>query len=235
MNLYKNNPCTLPCWWGINPGQTDWRDAWQFLGRFATNSYPWETQLIESKDLPGYMYFRVYLNVPQTFEEKNYYFSLNYLIFVININSFKVDYIDVNTGNIEAYTIPKILAEYGKPEQVYAVGGASQVSELTGVSLLLYYPQYGFISNHFTTVDLSQIGNPTITACFQKVTNLYLWPKNQELSFVDRLKISAVDPVTMSLMKPLDQVSNLNVSSFYQTFVNKTTQPCIQFNNELGK
>jgi len=228
MSLYEKNTCRLPCWWGITPGKTSWLDAWQFLGRFATNRAPWDTLLVESKNLPGYMYFQVYLDVPKTPDEY-YYLSLNDLWFVINIDTFDVDYIDVNTGNIEAYTIPKILSNYGEPKEIYVDIGGGGVAQLSGVSLLLYYPQYGFISNHFTTADLDQLDKPNFLACFQKVTNLYLWSPSPSIDLNTRLKISGVDPITIGLLKPIDQVSDFNVSTFYKTFVNAPEQPCIEF------
>lgn len=228
MELYENNPCTLPCWWGITPGKTDWREAWQFLERFAANQPPWDNLLLESKDLPGYMSFQVFLNVPQTTEEK-YYLSLNHLVFLINIDTFVVDYIDVNTGNIDAYTIPQILANFGKPQEIYVMIGESQVPQFRGVSVLLFYPQHGFISNHFTTVDQEQLSKPKFTACFQKVTNLYLWPQEQNLDIEERLRIGGVDPLTLSLLRPINQVSDLSIESFYQTYVNLREPPCIEF------
>ena len=35
MSLFEKNPCGLPCWWGITPGETTWGQAWQLLMRLA--------------------------------------------------------------------------------------------------------------------------------------------------------------------------------------------------------
>jgi hypothetical protein len=233
MNLYEKNPCELPCWWGIIPGKTDWREAWQFLERFAINEPPWDNLLLESKNLPGYMYFQAFLDVPQT-PEDYYYSSLNQLVLIINISTFKVRYIDVNTGNISAYTIPRILQNYGEPEEIFVMIGGGQVSQYSGVTLFLYYPQFGFISSHFFKVDQEEWNEPTFSACYQKVTELYLWPQKEQLGFDERLIISgydAVDSSILSLFEPINQVSELTVRKFYQSYVNLQELPCIEFNS----
>jgi hypothetical protein len=231
MELYENNPCRLPCWWGIAPGKTSWLEAWQFLGRFAKNNYPWETLLLESKRLPGYMYYQVYLDVPQTPEEK-INGTLNNLTFIINIKTFTVDYISVDTGNVEAYTLPRILADYGKPQEIYVFGGESPIA--SEVSLLLYYPQHGFISTQSTVVEHAVWKEPAFTACFQKVTTaLSLWAQDdQQMDFYTRLEISRVDSFSMSLIKLLDKVSDSTVNNVYENFINTHQAPCIDFNTE---
>jgi hypothetical protein len=226
MDLYENGPCRLPCWWGITPGKTDWRDAWQFLGRFATNQYPGETLLLESKDLPGYMYYQVHLDVPKTLEENNYS-PLSNLWFVINIKTFKVDYIDVDTGYAWAYTLPGIFANYGKPQQIYVLGGENPIS--SAVVLYLYYPQYGFISAQGTDVERDVWKTPAFTTCFEKVnTDLWLWPQEQQLDFNARMKVS-IDPFTLRKFKPLDKVSNLTADKFYDAFSSSHQPPCVEF------
>jgi hypothetical protein len=229
LSLYENNPCKLPCWWGITPGKTSWLEAWQFLGRFATNQYPSETLLLESKSLPGYMDYRVYLNFPQIPDEKHHLISGG-PEFVINIKTFKVEYIDVSTGNVEAYMLSSILTDYGKPKEIYAYGGETQIASAVG--LLLYYPQYGFISTQFTEVDHAVWNEPTFTACFQKVTTaLALWPPEQSLDFFTRLKISGVDPLTLGSIQYLYKVSNFDVDNFYKVFSDTNQPPCIDFNS----
>jgi hypothetical protein len=233
MDLYKKNNCRLPCLWGIKPGLTSWNEAWQFLGQFATNTSPWETLLEESIEFPGYMYFPVYLNVPKS-DEPEVYQSLNDLIFVINIDSFRVDYISVNTGTLDRYTIPRILAEYGRPQKIYVMEGKSQVTDYYGISVYLYYPQYGFMSEHFTTVTDDEWKKGNILACFQKNSNLSLWPQKLQIDLLQLSKvgISGVYPPDLSSYKHIDQVSNYDIENFYQEFVGLNSQPCIIFKSK---
>lgn len=213
MDLYTNNPCRLPCWWGIEPGRTEWPRAWQFLERFSINRQPWETLLLESQRLPGFVYFRAILDIHQTNEE-SYYHSLNDLTFLINVESSRIDYIDVNVGNLAAYAIPEMFADYGKPEEINVFGGSSPI--VSGVTVDLYYPQHGFISSHFMSVEDSKFGTETITACLQdmKITVLHLWSDNQYLDYFERLRISDYDSFSIGSKKTLDWASSMSIDSF---------------------
>jgi hypothetical protein len=226
-DLYENNPCELPCWWEITPGKTSWLEAWQFLGTFARNQQPWDTLLLESRDFPGYMYYTVLLDVPET-QDQYYYSSLNDLTFIINIASFKVDYIDVNTGNIDDFTMRELLLNYGRPETVYARLGQSPVEQYSGATILLYYPQYGFVSTHFARVEEKEFNkNSEVTACFQEATNLYLWDQEDVMSIGERLKLSGFDDVGISSFKPINQISKYSVNEFYDFVVGHKQEPCL--------
>lgn len=234
MDLYENNNCDLPCWWGVIPGKTDWRDAWQFLRQFTTNNQPWQLAFHENKSSPNYYIFKAYLNVPKSTNQEHY-FTLNDLYFKINKETFKVDYIHVNTGNIDAYIIPNILNKYGMPQEVYIDPAWSQLEYYNGISILLYYPQYGFLSSHFTTVGNDDWTKPQITACFQKYTELSIWPQERQIDIqkLATLGISSVSEITIKYLKPLEKVSDFTIAKFYATFSNNNLQPCIQFNTEL--
>lgn len=226
MNLYSTSACKLPCLWGIIPGETSWLEAWQFLGRFATNHLPSDTLLLESKEHRGYIHFQVYLDFPQTFEEK-YHLTSNGPLFTISIKTFTVDYIDLNTGSIELYMLPNILANYGKPEKIYVLGGETQIA--SGIELLLYYPNNGFISTQYIDLDPSVWNESEFNICFQNTTStLVLWSQKEHMDFYDRLRISGVDQGTINLIKPIEQVSNFNVNTFYQAGTNGQP-PCIEF------
>ena len=226
IDLYQHNPCTLPCWWGIEPGITDWRTAWQFLEQFATNKSPWETQLIESSSLPGFIYFRILLNLPPQITPDEYS-SFNDLWFVINADRFVVDYIDINVGNLTQYSLTAILQKYGKPNEIWVLGLPSQVSFNNGVSIYLYYPDFGFFSSHYYVVDPNAWNQPTIDLCEQKLTELMMWNSDADISFIDRLRIGGFDSLTIGLIKSINRVSTYDIETFYETFAN--SDKCIEF------
>ena len=225
MGLYQHSPCELPCWWGIEPGKTDWRNAWQFLEQFATNQAPWETQLIESSSLPGFIYFRVLLNLPQITQDE--YSSFNDLWFIINTDRFVVDYIDVNVGNLAQYSLSSILGKYGRPSEIWVLALPSQVTFNNGVSIYLYYPDFGFISSHYYVVDPNAWNQPTIDLCEQQLTKLMLWNSESYLGYIDRLGIGGFDSLTIGLIKSIDRVSTYEIETFYETFAN--SDGCVEF------
>ena len=233
MNLYENPTCELPCWWGITPGKTEWRDAWQFLVRFAANQAPYDTHFFESENLPGYQFFQVFLDVPEL-PDQEYYATLNHLVFFMQQSSSIVEYIDVNTGNVGSYTISKILATYGPPQQVYVHARPHQRLESNSVSLYLYYPDRGFMSVHFTTVDQDVWKKKEFTACFQKYTRLLLWTEGQHLdsSIVRGLGLSDVLDSGQDPYQSIEDVSKMNTKDFFQAFIDSSEQVCIRLITE---
>lgn len=228
-DLYENNTCKLPCWWGITPGKTSWLEAWQFLKRFNAATYPPDILPLESKSLPGYIYYRVSLDIPQALKDQVALES-TYIFFQIKLDNFYVEYVDdAPTGKMDAYILPKILSDYGKPKQIYVLGGETPIQSV--VSLFLYYPQYGFISIQSDEVERKLWSEPNFTTCFQEVFGeLSLWPQDKPLDFYERLKIGGVDSDTLGLVKPLDKVSNFTTDEYYDAFIsNGSKPPCIQF------
>lgn len=228
MNLYENPVCRLPCWWGITPGETDWHEAWQFLARFAINQAPYDTHIFESDNLPDYQLFQVLLDVPKGSPQDNHQ-PLNHLIFFMRKGAFLIEYIDVNTGNLNLYTIPQILAAYGQPEQVYVLAWGSQQPTQNSVRLYLYYPKQGFMSIHFATVGQDVWTQNEFTACFQKYTRLILWPKGKLLDeeIAAGLFLGSVESLGHNPYQPIEEVSNLDTTKFFDAFVGSSKQVCL--------
>ena len=181
-----------------------------------------------SPNLPGFQLFQVFLDVPEI-PDQDIYFTLNNLVFFMRKDTSIVEYIDVNTGNVESYTIPKILAAYGKPQQVYVHAMQHQRPEYNSVRIYLYYPQYGFMSIHFTTVGLDVWKSDEFTACFQKYTRLILWSegKSLEMEIIKGLQLSDFLSAGSDPYQPIEKVTNLDTAEFFKAFVGNSEQVCL--------
>jgi hypothetical protein len=224
VSLYENNPCRLPCWWGIEPGKTDWRDAWQLLARFATNRSPWET-LLTGGEILGHIKFEVYLDVPgQKFP------YLDQLVFFINYPTPIVDYIFVNTGNIKAYKIPQLLATYGPPDEVYVVGNFGLVNSM---QMYLNYSRLGITSIHRFNVDEEDILDNQVKVCDQEYSELFLWEPARRFTFtrIMGLDVYYVTEFTINDFRTLEQISDMDIDKFYTAFVGQE-QTCLDLKTD---
>ena len=230
IDLYQNNPCDLPCWWNIVPGESTWNETWQLLERFSSDRFPSESypdiRIFESEEQPGYVFITTYFDITVDSEDEPYG-ALKDLSLGVKTIDFVVDYLDVNTGRIANYTIPEIMKKYGEPTQVYVVGAPHSLDFYSGISIWLYYPNFGFISNHFTTVNNTQWSQTSFTSCFQKASKVYIWPQDLQMDFLSRLRISG--QTNSQDFKLINEVSDYSVSSFYSQFVREQTQPCLVF------
>jgi hypothetical protein len=223
--LYENATCNLPCWWGIVPGKTNWNEAWQFLGRFSTNSKPCQLSLVENKDMPGYIPFIAYLKVP------NENPSLpGELALLIKADTFTVEYINVKELNTKPYTISNLFSKYGQPENIYIFGGNTQAGRR--YTLYLYYPAHGFISAYESSMVVEEGSDNSWKVCFRESANLTVWSENKYMTINDMANslpnaVPSLDSIVVKYFRSIEAVSQTTISAFYKTFVASNKQPCI--------
>ena len=229
-DLYKNSPCRLPCWWNIVPGETGWDEAWQFLDQFSLDRFPPEEapdiSAYESKEKPGFVFFHPDLNIRKTTTTQPNQ-DLDDLWLGVNLDTYTVDYISVETGVLNNYTIPLILSTYGEPQEIYAYGTPSEILDNGGITIILYYPQYDFMSSHFVAVGNNEWNQSILTSCFQQTSHIEIWPQNENLEFKERF-----DKNLLNITKTIDQVTDFSVHEFYQEFSSEYPTFCISFNTK---
>jgi hypothetical protein len=223
--LYNNSECDLPCWWGIIPGETNWNEAWQSLGRFSENEKWWELALTESEFMPGYIPFTPHLK-----DLDGNLVMPDDLAFMIKTDTFTVEYISLRELSSQ-YTISDIFLKYGEPENIYIHGGNTQAGYR--YVLFLYYPLHGFISAYVSNIVAveGQPDNP-MKMCFQKNATLLTWAQNKFMTINDLAKLSLMpelDEFALRYLRSLDTASTTTVSTFFKmlTTSGKQPQPCI--------
>ncbi len=221
--LYTSDICDLPCWWGITPGKTEWRDAWQILGRMALND-PRQIQLIDS-DIPGYKSMFIYLPIDKVLTEPSSG-AVNEMDFFVNDKKFTLDYIKVATGSLQKYSIFEFFKKYGKPERIISYGGPHAVSDYAGVELFLIYPESGFVSWQFANADNNKWEKESFTACFQQSSKLYLWEKGLRLSDDEFEDFFSLDFKTHTIS--ISDVTDYSLDEFYSKVITEK-ENCYKF------
>jgi hypothetical protein len=229
MSMYENSECDFPCWWGITPGKTIWQDAWQKLRPFAVIEHPYRDRLWESSKYPDYLFYSIDLNIPINHDLDIYRF-LNRLEFVINSETLVIEYITVNTGNIDDYSLNAILNKYGEPESILIDAIPHQLKFFSGVVFYLFYPDSGFIASYFIKVDQSVWDTELFTVCFQTYSEIYIWAPQpgMDINKIASIPNSDIIPEMVPQLQRIDQVSMYTISSFYDYFSQKIDRPCLK-------
>lgn len=221
--LYTSDICDLPCWWGITPGKTEWRDAWQILGRMALND-PRQIQLIDS-DIPGYKSMFIEFPISEVIYSEDV--NIEDAMFVhVNSQTFTVDHIEINTGSLQKYSIYELFEKYGEPERIIAYGGPHAVSDYAGVELFLIYPESGFVSWQFANADNDKWEEESFTACFQQSSWLYLWEKGLRLSDDEFEDFFSLDFKTHTIS--ISDVTDYSLDEFYSKVITEK-ENCYKF------
>ena len=208
--MLSNGDCSLPCWWGIVPGETSWIIAQHKLSEFTQQSsiYPLQQRIIEH----AYSFYDSQTgNITYiSFYEKNEI-----------VNSIQVSESEL-TGLY--YSIPQIISSFGNPQKIFVL----TVREPFGDSvlpflLILDYPKHGF---RFIFDGQGLLIDDTIKWCntegssvFPHLGNiaptLLLWNQdNGYPSFID----SHTPFPHISNFKHLDEVTNISLEDFYTHF-----------------
>jgi hypothetical protein len=204
--LETNAGCKLPCWWGIVPGQTSWQEARRFLVRVANRvsndpEFPREVDFL----VPEYI-FPVHLSHRYYVEDE-----------IIQI-------IQVHNGMLPVYTIPDILNEYGKPDEVYiALDWEPGRDDLPLLIMLLFRDQG--IMTYYGTQGVEQ--STRIRACFdhELSADLRLWSPENSTSF--SFVYNEFTLMYQNSYHSIEEITTLDKDAFYDLFSQGYAETCI--------
>ena len=222
--LYRTNAnCKLPCWWGIVPGETEWQTAKLLLNLVAT-----ELSTSAESEFDTYYSARVYLLVPQELsrrmELEQYYI----------INDGKVMIIEPEAPRVgsKIYTVSKILSTYGRPTKVMIDTYGYPHEGPNPFRLVLFYPDKGILVNYG---DFADFVDGYVVGCIQIGNgSVVLWSPKQNLSFAEALNgTRGLGTFGEQYYKPLEEATEMDIETFYQTYLDPDTETCIETPAEL--
>ncbi|MCB8979556.1 MAG: hypothetical protein H6657_19270 [Ardenticatenaceae bacterium] len=217
--LETNNGCQLPCWWGITPGQTDWPTAQNFLSIFDSNIY-------EASVTSELIYYGIRIPLlPEIFQaDQTELGILAHEGFVEKIFT-DVSFGNTPTGYLASYTLPTFLTNYGQPSEVwmFTYRSALEGNELP-FAIVLFYAEKG-IAGLFS--DNGERQGDIVQGCPQEdvVSFLSLWAPSLNLTFAQVINgTSALEKDYLAL----EDATEMDIETFYETFVNPENTICLQ-------
>ncbi|KXK15562.1 MAG: hypothetical protein UZ14_CFX002000583 [Chloroflexi bacterium OLB14] len=213
--LYNSEfECDKPCWWGIIPGFSTWIETKQFIEQFSVYVYSVDkvnNEITKSEVSDSYMWF---VAIPDSGSD-----TTTAVFFVVQNNV--VSAIKIGAELVEYFYPPhKILEEYGQPDQIFISNSEYSVFQETNYAqIYILYEDVNILTSYFFYG--SNLTNP-LNICLDEehqAGNMYLWSPSTELDF------------DFSILKPLEQFSELNVETFYQTFIDDANK-CFEVSKE---
>ena len=168
--LKTNGGCSLPCWWGIEPGKTSYTNAFDQFSPLSTFIY------VKKNDENGSLDAEFQFPVPETNSSRE--FSIRF-----TVEKGIVQQIEVNPGTVRRFTFSQVLNDYGVPGEVWIEGIIDPTSN-NPFWIFFYYPDKG-ISAVFD-LDGLNLGE-TIKLCpgSELPTMLALWKPTSKDTFLD--------------------------------------------------
>ena len=113
----------------------------------------------------------------------------------------------------ESYKLDSLLSRYGMPEDVKIEVIPETAEGTSWFFLAIFFPQEGFFS---IFSGEGKIVDSKVNACFEEVTpDLYLVEANKYS--LEQINIF-LDPNLRNILEPLDSLTELNISQFYEVF-----------------
>lgn len=206
--LETNGGCKLPCWWGITPGETSWEMAQQKLAPVAE-----EVNIL----LPGH--FGVIIDPPKAiYQEKGLGVSIYEEGGIIQ---------ELRMGYTYNYPISKMLNEFGSPTDIYIHARFYILIEPpVKYYLVLFYEDQGLLARYTGGAERSEVFQICPSNIFEPdFPFTFLWsPDNPKIfeDFLDRV------PFRDLLFSPLDEVTNIDIDTFYDWYQDPNSTACFE-------
>jgi hypothetical protein len=212
-NLWKNNSyCELPCFWGILPSQTTWEAAEPFLGSFSMS--------IEQGDRKNnHTNYTVKYRIPDTDQEGRVIFGVTNDI---------IDGIRIPSGNMNI-KLHQMLSIYAKPETITIQTYPNSPINYIPFRIMLFYEDLGIFA--YYEYEASKIGDSLVGCPMPVDPELYLWSPLREVTIesIEQFILGIIDEYPPNL----EDVTNMNVSAFYESYKNPQYSGCIETPSEI--
>jgi hypothetical protein len=218
--LENNGGCRLPCWWGIVPGQTTWKEAHDLLMPIAFDYIYIESPGGFTKS-PKSNSFIASLQFPASKEIFPYYPAYNF-----TVQDGIVEYIETTPGNVSAYRISSILNQYGQPEEVWIRTYANSLDGDLPFYIVMFYPNQGIVASYYP--EAKERAN-NVNACPQEtfISTLGLWEPKHVMTFVEAGEVFRMDPEAWPF-KRLEEATGIDEKQFFETFKDPDSTKCLE-------
>lgn len=214
--LDGNPNCLFPCWAGITPGQTSWEDAFTILSTsVASNTTPLP---LTSKCKHGSCYSFSWQYFLDDVLYSGIIFEKDNLIYSISISG----------ENSIKYDIYEVLENYGQPDEVFLSASSFTPEGEPYVILILLYESRKFVARYmwWATFEANKIKACGISEIFS-IGIVDIEPGNWTGFDISRGGYQSVQGATIENFKPLSEVSEFSVSSFYESATQTQENFCI--------
>lgn len=241
LDLFQHNDsCRLPCWWGMQPGQTRWADVQNFVESLNGDLVPFPG----GDDLTRHTLAGFDLEQYQTYNR----------VEVVERRSV-VEWIEASGGGFNgrvdgfhqvwaSYSPGQILREYGRPDRIWVTAnccfGRSGIPYLS-YSFWLLYDGLGFMIRYDAYTDAGSDNGNSYQLCpnFKEASNdytIYLEMSLQSPSSrtpLDQYEEATKDPER--IIRPIDVATGLSIGEVYDLFISTSSTACFETPQNLWK
>jgi hypothetical protein len=220
----ENGGCTLPCWWGIVPGETSWTSVSAYFDSFANEiSYNGAVKVEENRNEYSKTCYSIKVDKPYSNDEDSFSVCTRDNI----VSSIRAD--GALTQNY--YQLDQLLGLLGKPGRVGVQLDSPLRSDWQFVMrFFLYYPEKGVFA--YYQYDAILQNNERVHGCIAQQTvepTLVLWAQQFPRTHAE-LETEILGPMDYGALwdiPSIETLTDMNVDTFYESYLDPYTETCV--------
>lgn len=218
--MRDNGGCQLPCWWGIEPGQTTWSEAQALLFPYAS--------LIDEIEGENKLFTGVFFFAPPP----DISLSMIYLGFEVDeeiVQGILVDGID----EAQSFDLPTLMDRLGQPSSVWVNGYSGSANDFgpRQMSIHIFYAEKGLLAQYEAPSGTEE--NGILRNCVEFGPDLDLYQPNPNISYQvaqQKLGLHIQFPYLPSKI-----AIGMDTSTFYEQFKAPNQNICFESPVEIWK
>ena len=135
------------------------------------------------------------------------------------------------------YTLSTILSTYDLPSEVWISSYGYSIEGEIPFTTVLFYSESVMLLKYYTNATLVELdGVPHVKGCIQdkSVSIMSLWAPEVDITFSEAVNhTTGMNPDEGYLYRPLEEVTDMSVETFYQIFLDPDTETCIETPAEI--
>ena len=222
----SNGGCSIPCWWGIIPGETTWQEARQQLEQFnmeISSTGPSDIEIRNQKRIIEYFYVVYYSH--------DYPRGLGARIAVLDGSEITMIYTSGNsTGSL--FHLHNLLERHGEPDEVFIEVNPDVPEDLLTLRLALFYSDISLGIGY--DLPASLVDN-NIRACPKdEIPKIWMWDPDRRDDFTPEfIQEGMIGYDARNNFLPLKEVSGFSLDEFQQVFKDPYRLVCLETQLEV--
>lgn len=224
--LDQQNDCRFPCWLGNVPGETEWAAVDQFYKSLGP--------AVECDDNDARIgRYRITFETP----ERNLSLTQIYRVredkvFMIWASLRPLSTTAAVPALLQRQSLPQVLGEYGKPDQVYVHTYASVPEGVIPLRLLLFYSQ-GMLLSYGGGIEPD---GDRLRGCLHPLDGVALWLwDSTEVWTLETISKSGpnLPPDFVKEVHTLEEATGMTVETFFETYRLSADPVCLETSRAL--
>lgn len=206
--------CDLPCFWGITPGETSWRDVVEEVS-------PYADEVENGREEKYYHYSFFFYSPPEEITTGILFLGIDYqLEKILKVN------IGLVLENVSSYSLPAVLLKYGPPGEVWITaysGYAFDDRDPRPSTMYVLYPEMGLLLTY--AGPPGEVDYGIVKNCIEWGPSLEIWAPGELPS------MEAFDERFAYMWLPylhVDEALGMDVNAFYEAYQGEPGDVCFE-------